>query len=604
MSIGMSAMITPEYLLSNAEKYANEPALSSKNRSTGNWDTTTWAQFSDYTMDVAKSLIAMGFESGDNLSIYSYNRKEWYAAYAAANMAGGAAVGVYHTCSPEEVDWVVGNSDSKVVFVGSNPMDGGDASKMCSNRLLAVLDGLEKVEMAVVMDGVSMEHEKAISWSDFIAMGSSVEDSAVMARIAAVKPEDTASLIYTSGTTGNPKGVVLTHDNMDFEIAEVHKIVTLNQGDGYVSWLPCAHVFGQLADNHIWIRDAIHMRVVDNPLHSIDYCKEVNPHLFIGVPRIYEKVYSNLVAGLGSKVGWLKLPILGNIVRKKAKAKIGFTNMKFAITGAAPINPDILHLFNDLGIPLYEGYGMTETSAGATLGHAGANKIGSVGKPLSGTELRIADPDDGGNGEIQFRGRHVMAGYYRNPEATADTMTEDGWLKSGDLGKIDSDGFVYVTGRLKEIYVSSAGKNIAPLVIEETMKSIPVISQCMLVGDNRKYCSALFTLDVGAILRDVHGLDGATEVPKDPSKQLAKLAELGHDLSEYTAVGSDIHNQLEAAVEGLNQKFSNPEQIKKFTVLPRDLGVDHGELTPTLKIRRKQIRENWAAEIEAMYADA
>jgi len=603
LSIGMSAMITPEYLLSNAEKYANEPALSSKNPA-GGWNTTTWAQFSEYTMDVAKSLIAMGFESGDNLSIYSYNRKEWYAAYAAANMAGGAAVGVYHTCSPEEVDWVVGNSDSKVVFVGSNPMDGGDASKMCSNRLLAVLDGLEKVEMAVVMDGVEMEHEKSISWTDFIAMGSSVEDSAVMARIAAVKPEDTASLIYTSGTTGNPKGVVLTHDNMDFEIAEVHKIVTLNQGDGYVSWLPCAHVFGQLADNHIWIRDAIHMRVVDNPLHSIDYCKEVNPHLFIGVPRIYEKVYSNLVAGLGSKVGWLKLPILGNIVRKKAKAKIGFTNLKFAITGAAPINPDILHLFSDLGIPLYEGYGMTETSAGATLGHSGANKIGSVGKPLSGTELRIADPDEGGNGEIQFRGRHVMAGYYRNPEATADTMTEDGWLKSGDLGKIDSDGFVYVTGRLKEIYVSSAGKNIAPLVIEETMKSIPVVSQCMLVGDNRKYCSALFTLDVGAILRDVHGLDGATEVPKDPSKQLAKLAELGHDLSEYTSVGSDIHNQLEAAVAGLNQKFSNPEQIKKFTVLPRDLGVDHGELTPTLKIRRKQIRENWAAEIEAMYADA
>ena len=596
-------MITPEYLLSNAEKYANEPALSSKAPG-GNWDTTTWSEFSAYTMDVAKSLMSMGFESGDNLSIYSYNRKEWYAAYAAANMAGGAAVGVYHTCSPEEVDWVVGNSDSKVVFVGNNPMDGGDPSKMCSNRLNAVMDGLEKVEMAVIMDGVEMDHEKAISWSDFIAMGAEVEDSAVTERIAAVKPDDVASLIYTSGTTGNPKGVVLTHDNMDFEIGEVHKLVTFNQGEGYVSWLPCAHVFGQLADNHIWIRDAIHMRVVDNPLHSIDYCKEVNPHLFIGVPRIYEKVYSNLVAGLGSKVGWLKLPILGNIVRKKAKAKIGFTNLKFAITGAAPINPDILHLFHDLGIPIYEGYGMTETSAGATLGYAGANKIGSVGKPLSGTELRIADPDEGGNGEIQFRGRHVMAGYYRNPEATAETMTEDGWLKSGDLGKIDSDGFVYVTGRLKEIYVSSAGKNIAPLVIEETMKSIPVISQCMLIGDNRKYCSALFTLDVGAILRDVHGLDGATEVPKDPSEQLAKLAELGHDLSEYTAVGSDIHNQLEASVAGLNQKFSNPEQIKKFTVLPRDLGVDQGELTPTLKIRRKQIRENWAAEIEAMYSDA
>ena len=425
-----------------------------------------------------------------------------------------------------------------------------------------------------------------------------------MERTESIKPDDVATLIYTSGTTGNPKGVVLTHDNMDFELGEVHKIVRFNQGDGYVSWLPCAHVFGQLADNHLWIRDAMHMRVVDNPLHSIDYCKEVNPHLFIGVPRIYEKVYSNLVAGLGSKVGWLKLPILGNVVRKAAKGKIGFSNLKFAITGAAPINPEILHLFHKLGIPIFEGYGMTETTAGATLGHPGANRIGSVGKPLVGTELRIDDPDEEGNGEIQFRGRHVMAGYYKNPEATAETMTEDGWLKSGDLGKVDSDGFVYVTGRLKEIYVSSAGKNIAPLVIEETMKSIPVVSQCMLVGDNRKYCSALFTLDVGAILRDVHGLDGATEVPKDPAEQLAKLAELGHDLSEYTAVGSDTYNQLEESVMELNKKFSNPEQIKKFAILPRDLSVDHGELTPTLKIRRKQIRENWAAEIEEMYADA
>jgi long-chain acyl-CoA synthetase len=554
-------------------------------------------------MGIAKSLIAMGFEAGDKLSIYSYNRMEWYAAYAAANMCNGAAVGVYHTCSPEEVEWVVGNSDSKVVFVGTNPMDGGDPSKMCTHRLQATMDSLEKVEAVVSMAGMDViNHPNAMSWSDFMVGGAETPDSAVMDRIASIKPSDTAALIYTSGTTGNPKGVVLTHDNFDFEIDEVHKITRFNQGDGYVSWLPCAHVFGQLADNLIWIRDAMHMRVVDNPLHSIDYCKEVQPHLFIGVPRIYEKVYSNLIAALGSKVGWLNLPILGNIVRNKAKAGIGFSNVTYAITGAAPINPDILTLFHKLGIPLYEGYGMTETTAGATLNYGGNNRIGSVGKPLEGSGLRIADPNEKGDGEIQFNGRHVMAGYYRNSEATAETMTEDGWLKSGDLGRIDSDGYVYITGRIKEIYVSSAGKNIAPLVIEETMKSIPVVSQCMLIGDNRKFCSALFTLDVGAILRDVHGLDGATEVPKDPDEQLAKLAELGHDLSEYTAVGSDTYRQLEEAVGELNQKFSSPEQVKKFTVLPRDLNVDQGELTPTLKIRRKQIRENWTAEIEDMYA--
>ena len=598
----MSAKTTPEYLISNAEKYANENAISWKDGS-GNWVSMTWSEFCDTTMGVAKSLIAMGFEAGDKLSIYSYNRMEWYAAYAAANMCNGAAVGVYHTCSPEEVEWVVGNSDSKVVFVGTNPMDGGDSSKMCTHRLQATMDSLEKVEAVVSMAGMdAIDHSNAMSWSDFMVRGGETPDSAVMDRIASIKPSDTAALIYTSGTTGNPKGVVLTHDNFDYEIDAVHKITRFNQGDGYVSWLPCAHVFGQLADNLMWIRDAMHMRVVDNPLHSIDYCKEVQPHLFIGVPRIYEKVYSNLMAALGSKLGLLKIPVLGGIIKKKAKAKIGFSNVTYAITGAAPINPDILELFHTLDIPLYEGYGMTETTAGATLNYGGNNRIGSVGKPLEGSGLRIADPNEKGDGEIQFNGRHVMAGYYRNSEATAETMTEDGWLKSGDLGRIDADGYVYVTGRIKEIYVSSAGKNIAPLVIEETMKSIPMVSQCMLIGDNRKFCSALFTLDVGAILRDVHGLDGATEVPKDPDEQLAKLAELGHDLSEYTALGSDAHRQLEEAVAGLNQKFSSPEQVKKFTVLPRDLNVDQGELTPTLKIRRKQIRENWAAEIEAMYA--
>jgi len=276
------------------------------------------------------------------------------------------------------------------------------------------------------------------------------------------------------------------------------------------------------------------------------------------------------------------------------------SNCVYAITGAAPINPDILELFHKLGIPLFEGYGMTETSAGATIGHKGANKFGSVGKTFAG-EIRIHNPNEKGDGEIQFRGRHVMKGYYKNPEATTETMDGE-WLKSGDLGRKDSEGFVYVTGRIKEIYVSSAGKNIAPLVIEETMKSIPLVSQCMLVGDNRNYCTAILTLDVGAILRDKHGLDGATEVPKDPNEQIAKLESIGSKLSNYTE-SSEIHAEIEAQVQELNTKFSNPEQVKKFIILPRDLNVDEGELTPTLKIRRKQINENWAKEIEEMYSE-
>jgi long-chain acyl-CoA synthetase len=593
-------MTTSEYLIQNAEKYANSPALSSKANS-GEWAHTTWSEFHNETMALSKALMAVGFEKGDNLSIYSYNRKEWYVAYAAANFCNGAGVGVYHTCSSNEVEWVVGNSDSKVVFVGHNPMDGGDTSKMCSHRLHAALSKLEKVEVVVVMDGVDMpDHPKAISWSDFLSKGKDVKDSQIHDSIAGIRQGDTATLIYTSGTTGNPKGVELTYDNFEYEITKVLEIQGYNQGDKYVSWLPCAHVFGQLVDNHAWIREAMHMHVVDNPLHAIDYCKEVQPHLFIGVPRIYEKVYSNLVAGLGGKVKLLGIPILGGIIKKKAKAKIGMSNCVYAITGAAPINPDILELFHKLGIPLFEGYGMTETSAGATIGHKGANKFGSVGKTFAG-EIRIENPNEKGDGEIQFRGRHVMKGYYNNPESTAETMDGE-WLKSGDLGRVDSDGYVYVTGRIKEIYVSSAGKNIAPLVIEETMKSIPLVSQCMLVGDNKNYCTALFTLDVGAILRDKHGLDGATEVPKDPNEQISKLEELGSKLSDYTD-NPEIHAELDGEVQRLNQKFMNPEQVKKFTILPRDLNVDEGELTPTLKIRRKQINENWAKEIESMYSD-
>ena len=596
----MSVMTTSEYLIQNAEKYANSHALSSKDKS-GEWNHTTWSEFYNETMALSKALMAVGFEKGDNLSIYSYNRKEWYMAYAAANFCNGAGVGVYHTCSSNEVEWVVGNSDSKVVFVGHNPMDGGDISKMCSHRLHAALSKLEKVEVVVVMDGVNMpDHPKAISWSDFLSKGKDIENSKIHDCISGIKQEDTATLIYTSGTTGNPKGVELTYDNFEYEITKVLEIQSYNQGDKYVSWLPCAHVFGQLVDNHAWIREGLHMYVVDNPLHAIDYCKEVQPHLFIGVPRIYEKVYSNLVAGLGGKVKLLGIPILGGIIKKKAKAKIGMSNCVYAITGAAPINPEILELFHKLGIPLFEGYGMTETSAGATIGHKGANKFGSVGKTFAG-EIRIENPNEKGDGEIQFRGRHVMKGYYNNPESTAETMDGE-WLKSGDLGRVDSDGFVYVTGRIKEIYVSSAGKNIAPLVIEETMKSIPLVSQCMLVGDNKNYCTALFTLDVGAILRDKHGLDGATEVPKDPNEQISKLEDLGSKLSDYTD-NPEIHAELDGEVQRLNQKFMNPEQVKKFTILPRDLNVDEGELTPTLKIRRKQINENWAKEIESMYSD-
>jgi len=596
----VDSMFIPQHLIQNATEYENEPAISWKNDA-GDWDTMSWGEYGANAMNIAKSLIALGYEARENMSIYSYNRSEWFTCYAAGQMAGGAVVGVYHTCSPEEVEWVVGNSQSRIVFVGDNPMDGGNTEKMPVHRLNEALANLDSVEHVIVFDGVEvLDHPKMMSWSEFYSKGNSLPDSVVLERTNAIQGDDVASLIYTSGTTGNPKGVMLTHRNMEFELNAVAEIFTYEQGEKYVSWLPLAHVFGQLVDCGYCVRQAMHMHVVDSPIHVVDYAKEVQPHLFIGVPRIYEKIYSNVKAALDAKAilrVLLKIPGINGKIKGTLKAKIGFANCRFAITGAAPINHDILRLFHSLDIPIFEGYGMTEDTAGATLNAPGAMRIGSVGKPFPGTEMMIAS-----DGEILMRGDHVMKGYYNNPEATADTIDSEGWLHSGDVGKIDDDGFVFITGRKKEIYVSSGGKNIAPLVIEETMKSIPIVSQCFLVGDGRKYCSALFTLDAGAIIRDKFGMD-PNDIPKDPAKQLAKLEELGSSIEAFTD-SAEIRAEVQAAVDELNGQFSNPEQLKTFAILPRDFAVDYGELTPTLKIRRKQIRENWADVIEDMYADA
>ena len=591
-------MNTSKYLIQNVEKYGNRAALSIKD-SDGQWQTDTWNDFYHAVLDTSKSLIACGVGINEKISIYSYNRREWYACYAATQFINSVAVGIYHTCSSNEVEWVVSNSDSKIVFVGNNPNDNGETEKMPNHRLMHVIDKLDNVELVVIMDGVEkLDHEKIITWDEFIAKGSTVDEAEINARNDSIQPDDTSSLIYTSGTTGNPKGVELTHKNWIFELDSVLTIMKFNQGELYVSWLPLAHVFGQLVDNHYWIRRALHMHIVDSPLNTVDYAKEVHPHLFISIPRIYEKIYSNLKAAIDSrlilKIG-LKIPGLSGVFKGKLKAAVGFGDLRFAVSGAAPINPDILKLFQFLEIPLFEGYGMTENTAGATLNYVGNNKIGSVGKAFPDTEVKI-----GNDGEILLRGDHVMKGYYNNDQATADTII-DGWLHTGDVGAIDSEGFLSITGRKKEIYVSSAGKNIAPLVIEETMKSIPVISQCFLVGDARKFCSVLFTLDVGAILRDKIGLD-PNEIPKDPLGLLAMLKENGHELSDFTE-SDDLKSEVQSQVDDLNGQFSNPEQVKKFLILPRDFTIDDGELTPTLKIRRKQINENWSDLIESMYTE-
>ena len=467
------------------------------------------------------------------------------------------------------------------------------------HRLNQIIENLNNVELIVLMNDVDeIVNEKVVTWDQFLEKGKNVDEVQISNRLDGINDNDTASIIYTSGTTGNPKGVELTYNNFNFELDCLLSFLAYDQGEKFISWLPGAHVFGQALDNHYWIRTAMHMYIADNPLNAVDIAKVVQPSLFISVPRVYEKVYSNLKSAIDSKAilkYGLKIPILKNALKKKLKAAAGFENLKFAISGAAPINPDILTFFQSLDIPVYEGWGLTETTAGATLNYWNENnKIGSVGKVFPNTEIKVAD-----DGELLLKGDNIMKGYYNNPEATNQDI-KDGWFYTGDVGKVDEDGFVFITGRKKEIYVSSAGKNIAPLVIEETMKSIPLISQCFLIGDNRKFCSALFTLDVGVILRDRVGVD-INNIPKDPLQQIKMLRENSYKLTDFTE-NEDIFKEIEKSVSELNMEFSNPEQIKKFKILPRDFTIDDGELTPTLKIRRKQINENWTTLIESMYS--
>ena len=268
---------TPQYLLENLKNFPKEPALSIKDKN-GNWNTDNWEQFYHEVLTVAKSFLSCGVQKNDKISIYSYNRKEWNICYAAAQFVNAVAVGVYHTCSSEEVEWVVGNSDSKIIFVGHNPGDNDEKEKMPNYRLFACLGNLEKVKKVVVLNGVEkLDNSKFISWNDFISLGNEIEDNQVLDITQNLELEDTSSLIYTSGTTGNPKGVELTYKNWSFLMNGLLTFLKFNQSERIISWLPGAHVFGQALDNHYWVRRALHMHIVDSPLNTVDYAKEIQP---------------------------------------------------------------------------------------------------------------------------------------------------------------------------------------------------------------------------------------------------------------------------------------------------------------------------------------
>ncbi len=554
----------------------------------GGWHGYTWVELGARIEAVAAGLMSLGIEKGDRVVLLSPTRVEWTIADFAVLAAGGVVVPLYETSSVDQCAWVLSNSGAKAAFAATPD-------------LAKTLDAAR--EQAPSLGEVFVFDDNGL---DTVADGATDADRAqVRERAASVGGQDLFSLIYTSGTTGNPKGCKLTHHNMLWTVAQSITVLQriLREEDSTLLFLPLAHVFAREIQFMVLEENVTlgYSRGID---HLSEDLNSFRPTFLLSVPRVFEKLFNGAqrkATGAKAKIfdlavsagrQWseavdagkspslltsLKHGISDKLVYSKLRAAMG-GRVATCVSGGAPLAPHLAHFFHAAGITILEGYGLTETTAPATVNAPDALRIGTVGKPLPGVEIRTTE-----DGEILIRGGNVFEGYYENEEATKEVLTDDGWLYCGDLGEIDSDGFLTITGRKKEIIVTAGGKNVAPATLEERLKSNRLISQAMVVGDNRPFIGALITLDADELpaFASEQGLDGSTS----------------DELSEH----AEVRAEVDRAVAHANEAVSQPESIRSYRILPRDLAEDYEELTPTLKLRRRNVAENFADEIDRLY---
>ncbi len=575
-----------------AERYGDQPAVRYKDGDS--WVDRSFRQVLEISRPLGLGLVELGIEKGDRVAILANTRPEWtYFDFAALGI-GATVVPIYQTNSPEECRYVLENSDAKAVVVE-------DAEQLA--KIAEVRDRLPQLQHVVLMVG---EGAGALSMADLTARGEAADAALWEQRYSSVTPADVCTFIYTSGTTGPPKGCVISHGNYRAMLDMVNETSVIEPGDVSYLYLPLAHSFAlliQLGSFDLGTTIAYWER---DPLKILPDLAELKPSYFPSVPRIFEKIYTAATSGM-EKEGGLKKAIfdwsikVGKRMReversgrkpswllsreyafadKKVLSKIRNLfggNLRLAVSGAAPINPEILRFFDAAGVLVLEGWGMTETSTAATIARPDDFKVGTIGKPFPGCEVRIAE-----DGEILVKGPNVFQGYHKNPEATAETIV-DGWLHTGDIGEVDGEGFIKITGRKKDIIITAGGKNITPANLEAEIKQHPLVSQCVVVGDRRPYLVALVTLDPeeAAKWAQEHGL------PDDPAA---------------LAANPDVNATIIAHVEKVNQNYARVEQVKKVTILPEDLSQESGELTPTLKVKRAVVAQKHEDEIEKLYA--
>ncbi|MDR6598869.1 long-chain fatty acid--CoA ligase [Saccharothrix longispora] len=576
----------------NAERFGN--AVSFRRRVDGTWVDVTARDFAAQVLAVAKGLVAAGLQPGDRVGLMSKTRYEWTLLDFAIWHAGCVVVPIYETSSAEQVEWILSDSGAKAVFV---------ETAVHRASVDSVVAGLPEVRHIWQVEGPSGDAAGAID--ELTALGASVSDDDARARRKEVGADDTATIVYTSGTTGRPKGCELTHYNLLSEIrADISAFPQLMQaGNSLLLFLPLAHILARaIALCGVYARVTLgHTADVTNLMEDL---QSFRPAFVVAVPRVFEKVYNGAKqkAHAGGKgkifdaaeataVAYseamdtgsiplglkLKHAVFGKLVYSKLQAALGGRCIA-AVSGGAPLGARLAHFFRGVGVPVLEGYGLTETSAAACVNTETAFRVGTVGRPVAGTSVRIAE-----DGEILIKGGVVFRSYWNNPTATAEAL-EDGWFHSGDLGELDADGFVRITGRKKEIIVTAGGKNVSPAVLEDRLRAHPLISQCMVVGDAQPFIGALITIDPEFF---------PTWREQNGKPATATVADLVDD--------EVLRAEIQAAVDEANQAVSKAEAIKKFRILPVDFTEAGGEITPSLKLKRSVVASTYKQDIEAIY---
>ncbi|MGA6166610.1 AMP-dependent synthetase/ligase [Amycolatopsis magusensis] len=573
---------------SNAERFGE--VISFRRLVDGSWLDVTAREFAAEVLAAAKGLVAAGIEPGDRVGLMSKTRYEWTLLDFAIWAAGAVTVPIYDTSAAEQVHWILSDAQAKAVFV-----------ETAEHRatLEEVRSRLDSLEHTWQIEGATP------ALDELGELGAGISDDDLHARRRAVKSTDTATIVYTSGTTGRPKGVELTHHNLLSEIQGAIQAFPqlMEQGNSLLVFLPLAHVLARaLALTGVTARVTLgHTSDVKNLVADLGTFR---PTFVVAVPRVFEKVYNgakqkahgdgkgkifdaaeatavaysqakdNGGLGLGLRVKHL---VFDKLVYSKLRAALG-SRCIAAVSGGAPLGARLAHFFRGIGVPVFEGYGLTESSAASNVNTEAAFRVGTVGKPIAGTSVRIAE-----DGEVLLSGEVVFAGYWNNPAATAESL-KDGWFHTGDLGELDDEGFLKITGRKKEIIVTAGGKNVAPSGLEDSLKAHPVISQAMVVGDQRPYISALITIDEEYFpsWKSQHG-----------KPENATVAELADD--------ADLRAEVQAAVDEANRLVSHAEAIKKFAILPQDFTEAGGEVTPSMKLKRNVVTKNYATDIETLY---